>query len=238
MTEEQWLNGPNPKAMLGFLQGGRARGRKLRLFAAAVSRRAWSMLTDERMRRAVETAEAFADGLADEQELRAVLGAEADNHDWQGDISDVAHAVALRPSDFDVRAASTVTSHVAHALGQSAFPEADFDHDSYLGAAEIRSCEFADHASLLRDIFGNPFRPPAVDPTWLSWNGGILKQLAWAAYEERELPGGTLDVARLAVLADALTDAGCTDTDLLEHLRGPGPHVRSCWPVDLLTRRQ
>ncbi len=39
---------------------------------------------------------------------------------------------------------------------------------------------------------------------------------------------------RLALLADALEDAGCTDADILAHCRGPGPHVRGCWVVDLL----
>src|SRR5262249_8200240 len=38
---------------------------------------------------------------------------------------------------------------------------------------------------------------------------------------------------RLAILADALEEAGCTDADVLGHLRGPGPHVRGCWTVDL-----
>jgi hypothetical protein len=58
--------------------------------------------------------------------------------------------------------------------------------------------------------------------------------LARAAYWYRLLPSGHLDPARLAVLADDLEDAGCTDPDLLGHLRGPGPHVRGCWAVDLL----
>ena len=58
--------------------------------------------------------------------------------------------------------------------------------------------------------------------------------LATAAYEERILPAGTLDSDRLAVLADALEDAGCDNEDILSHLRGPGPHVRGCWVVDLL----
>jgi hypothetical protein len=47
-------------------------------------------------------------------------------------------------------------------------------------------------------------------------------------------PQGTLDPARLAVLADALEEAGCTDPDILSHLRGTGPHVRGCWVIDLL----
>jgi hypothetical protein len=62
--------------------------------------------------------------------------------------------------------------------------------------------------------------------------------LAQAAYDEREQPSGRLDVARLAVLADALEDAGCDQPDLLGHLRGPGPHVRGCWAVDLLLGKE
>jgi hypothetical protein len=89
--------------------------------------------------------------------------------------------------------------------------------------------------SILRDLFGNPFRPtPVVDPAWLAWQGGTVRELAQVAYEERRLPEGTLDPGRLAVLADALEDAGCADADLLGHLRGPGHHVRGCWAVDLL----
>jgi hypothetical protein len=58
--------------------------------------------------------------------------------------------------------------------------------------------------------------------------------LASVAYEDRALPSGELDPARLSVLADALEDAGCTDPDLLGHLRSAGPHVRGCWVVDLI----
>jgi hypothetical protein len=38
----------------------------------------------------------------------------------------------------------------------------------------------------------------------------------------------------MPILADAMEDAGCTDADILDHLRGPGPHVRGCWVLDLL----
>jgi hypothetical protein len=83
---------------------------------------------------------------------------------------------------------------------------------------------------LLWDMF-NPFRPATVSPAWQT---SQVVALAQTAYDERELPAGTLDVARLAVLADALEDAGCTAADILGHLRGPGPHVRGCWAVDLV----
>lgn len=89
------------------------------------------------------------------------------------------------------------------------------------------------HCALVRDIFGNPFRPPPrIDAAWLAGNDGTVKRLAEAAYEHRSLPDGTLDLARLAVLADALEDAGCTDAELLGHLRTKGPHVRGCFAVD------
>jgi hypothetical protein len=43
-------------------------------------------------------------------------------------------------------------------------------------------------------------------------------------------------VARLAVLADALEEAGA-EGELLGHLRGLGPHVRGCWAVDLVLEK-
>ena len=58
--------------------------------------------------------------------------------------------------------------------------------------------------------------------------------LARSAYDDRALRRGELQADRLAVLADALEDAGCTEQDVLGHLRGPGPHVRGCWALDLI----
>jgi hypothetical protein len=60
--------------------------------------------------------------------------------------------------------------------------------------------------------------------------------LAEAAYEHRELPSGHLELARLAVLSDALEEAGATG-EVLDHLRATGPHVRGCWALDLVLGR-
>jgi hypothetical protein len=63
--------------------------------------------------------------------------------------------------------------------------------------------------------------------------------MATAIYEERTLPSGELDAGRIAVLCDALEDAGCPpDHELLLHLRGPVVHVRGCHAVDLLLGRE
>jgi len=79
-------------------------------------------------------------------------------------------------------------------------------------------------AALLRDIFGNPFRTVAFDPTTRT---EAVVGLARGMYESR-------DFAPMPVLADALEDAGCADADILAHCRGDGPHVRGCWVVDLV----
>ncbi len=42
----------------------------------------------------------------------------------------------------------------------------------------------------------------------------------------------------LPVLADAFEAAGCTDAELLGHLRGPGAHVRGCWALDLILSKE
>jgi hypothetical protein len=80
---------------------------------------------------------------------------------------------------------------------------------------------------LLRDIFGNPFRPAIINPTWLTWHDGLLVSMAQKMYDCREFLG-------MPILADALEEAGCTDADILSHCREPGPHVRGCHVVDLL----
>jgi hypothetical protein len=79
-------------------------------------------------------------------------------------------------------------------------------------------------AKLLRDIFGNPFCPVAFSP---SWRTSAALGLAGSMYEFR-------DFAAMPVLADALEEAGCDSADVLAHCRGPGPHVRGCWVVDLV----
>jgi hypothetical protein len=77
---------------------------------------------------------------------------------------------------------------------------------------------------LFHDVFGNPFHPVALDP---SWRTEAVVGLARGMYESR-------DFAPMPVLADALEDAGCADAAILAHCRGEGPHVRGCWVVDLV----
>jgi hypothetical protein len=85
----------------------------------------------------------------------------------------------------------------------------------------------ARQAALLREVVGNPFRPVPVSPAWLT--ADVLR-LAADAYQNNALE-------QLPILADALEEAGCDASELLAHLRGPGPHVRGCWALDLVLGR-
>jgi len=76
---------------------------------------------------------------------------------------------------------------------------------------------------LLHEIFGNPFRPITLNPSWLT---PTALSLAQGIYEERAFD-------RMPILADALMDAGCDNDEILSHCRGPGPHCRGCWVIDL-----
>jgi hypothetical protein len=218
---------------------------KLRLLACAWCRRVAADLTDERSRRAIEVSERYADGRAPPEELTlAASEARTVTGGGVGDGTGRSELTAVGAAD---AAASLVRRDgywpgVMIAVYQAAWAETWAAHPppapaSLPEAVAVRPV-FADHAGLIRDIFGNPFRPaPAVDPAWLAWRGGTVRELAWAAYEERRLPEGTLDPARLAVLADAMEDAGCTDAEILGHLRRPGQHVRGCWALDLVPRQ-
>lgn len=95
--------------------------------------------------------------------------------------------------------------------------------------------ECAAQCHILRDIFA--FRELHIDSSVLMWNDGIVVRLAKTIYEERSLPDGMFDNASLAVLADALEEGGINDAGLLEHLRGPGPHVRGCHVLDAILGR-
>jgi hypothetical protein len=240
MKEQEWLACDDPDVLLrdlsGKLQNQRSRyrvdwlafgkgtlDRKFRLFACACWRRAWSHLPDERHRQAVEVAERYADGLATRDELRRVTDAE-----W-------AVFRATQPTRrYEAHDASWAASRVAEEVVRFAFPDQRNDHDQHPAAHVLRSAESSAQADLLRDPFGNPFHPVSLTPALMTPD--VLK-LAQGAYENRLLPSGVLDNSSLAILADALEEAGSDDTELLGHLRGLGPHVRGCHVVDLLTER-
>jgi hypothetical protein len=218
MTEAEWFSCDDPTTMLVFLrERGRASERRLRLFAVGCCRRIWPKITHETGRQVVEVVERFSEGQATEAELVAAWDAAGD------DLS-----AGMRAA----RASAAAALREGWLVGSVARAAALADGEMTRAASTRVQCD------LLRCIFGNPFGLlPPVPSAWLSWNNGTIPRLAEAAYNERQLPAGTLDVARLAVLADALEEAGCHDAGLLGHLWSEGPHVRGCWALDLLLQK-
>src|SRR5262245_49681236 len=249
MTEAEWLECTDPQSMLNLLQE-RASERKFRLFSCACVRRTWRQLREQRSRNATEVIERYADSQVTLEELdqaRKSAWAVTDEFerasdqlegtpDWPDQVEYAAADAVANASCGDSDRASYrtrvawVTYRVAE-LARYAVSAAGQTSDS--PAAE--EAERLVHANLLRDIFGYPFRTVVFNPAWRT---PTVTALATAAYEERHLPAGTLDPDRLAVLADALEDAGCDNADMLSHLRGPGTHVRGCWGVDLLLGKE
>ena len=82
--------------------------------------------------------------------------------------------------------------------------------------------------TLLRDVFGNPFRPVVPNMKRLKRKAVNLAQ---SIYDDRAFE-------RMPNLADALDEAGCTSAEILNHCRSEGPHVRGCWVVDLILGKQ
>jgi hypothetical protein len=231
MTEDQWLRCADPQPMLEFLRG-KASDRKLRLFECACCRRIWHLLPPYH-RRTVEVAKRFADRLATKEELIQSFQITADTpRDHEGDFDPAAEG-----EDYD----PYVVPWPSQATTAAAFPPGLWDEqDASYWAAELAAWTHPKHlyteerkaqARLLRDVFGNPFRPVRLNAAWLAWRHGSVPKLAQAVYDGRAFD-------RLPVLADALEEAGCDDAEVLTHLRAPGEHARGCWVVDLTLGRK
>jgi len=236
MTEDEWLASEDPGKMLKFLRRNTdlryqrvsdntpLGQRRLRLFGVAIMRRVADVFNDPCLHEIVEAVGGFADGIGTavafrnlQQQLR-VRVFPLPLKEWsrigcrelltQHTREEFAHMVAycLAASD--------------HAASNAA--------DGYHYAAlaiegEDMAYEMTYQCDLIRDIFGNPFNPITIDPSWLT---STVIALAQKMYDTREF-------SAMPILADALMDAGCDNPQILEHCRGPGPHVRGCWVCDL-----
>lgn len=212
----QWIAGSS-LAMVDYVdvpEMAMAFARKKRLLCCAVVRRFWSRLTDERLRKCVEVAENFTDGLVTSHEM--------------GSAFSEFHDAAMEGPRFNDTEGPPTVAAVYYAAFVNALPR-----ECLVAAARIDPGQTSEsaHIGLLRDIFGPlPFRPITTNPLLLT---APVLALAQAVYNDRKLPEGTLDDHKLLVLADAVEEAGGRG-EILEHLRSEGPHVRGCWAVDLL----
>ena len=223
MTEAEWLAFTDPESMLSWLISI-ANERKLRLFACACCRQIWSLLLDDRSREAVLASEAFADGRLRPDELATYhAAAEASFRRCEyinerlADAAAAAHRTAASTEQFDVVDVQLLAANAA----------AYERDDSWWADRTSNEAQWAVQARLVRDVFGNPFHPVTIGPICRTPS---VVDLARTVYNEHAFD-------RMHELTVALQQAGCADETILDHCRGPGPHVRGCWVLDLLLNK-
>lgn len=224
MTERQWLRSVNAETMNSHY-GDRHTERKARLLMLACCLRHPEHLAEEAVRTMADLLIAhYADPRKPDEPFN---GAQV--------------RVAYRKLESFASATDTgPTRGVAFGMVAAAEPVAtmkrlseDFEylvfsclHDVAFGVTMGKvKPESRFQASLMREILGNPFRPVAVEPAWLT---GTVVSLARQMHESE-------DFSAMPILADALQDAGCENADVLAHCRDEKQtHVRGCWVLDLV----
>ena len=211
MTEAEWLAGEDPTVLVADF-GGRAHARKvavvcLRLLPSGVgtdARPALPRCASEVGGIRRRHSERPAPARRVQRGQRHILGGRA------GNAPEAGRGVRGGVRGVSVRAAQSVRQRRERA-----------DRVRRDEPAAIRQMELA----LLRDIFGNPFRPVEFSAEWRT---DTAVSLAKQMYESREF-------SAMPILADALQDAGCDNDDILSHCRdAKQPHVRGCWVADLV----
>src|SRR5262249_46472482 len=151
--------------------------RKLRLFVIACARLLWDRVPPGEMREAVEAAERCADGAAWEDELKGycdrLYAGIADyrrgtGRNWFKDRTPEQLEVYF--TVLNTTGAGCAVLTIVPMLARSA------------GGPFIMPLTRARQPDLLRDIFGNPFRPVTVDPSWLT---PAVLSLAGRIYDEQ-----------------------------------------------------
>jgi hypothetical protein len=220
-TDAEWLACNDPERMLEFLQE-KASDRKMRLFGVACCRRIWHLLIDTRSKNAVLVVERDADQSRPEEVADAFHESEnafraceytTDRH---ADAAGAARRLA-EPCEDMLEKAIRVSLGAANAAGYR-------EDSSYSATREDVEAECHHQCHLLRCIFGNSFRPVALDRSWLT--PGVVT-LAQSIYENRSFD-------RMPMLADALENSGCDDAEILSHCRTQREHTRGCWVIDNL----
>jgi hypothetical protein len=236
MTAAEWLACHDPTLMLESMRD-KVSCRKMRLFALGCCRRFCDPTTNEDLRTAIAWAEQriedtpaptperdpwFANFRApsvewwfpeqEEEEEPAIYLRNADGSQQEVNLNAIPGTLAQR-----LRAVASTVSDLWNLNWL-----VDLRHDGFAAA---------DQAELLREVMHGRRRPPDLRAFWNALHDDAVRGIARAIYDDHAFD-------RLPILGDALLDAGCDDASMLEHCREPGPHVRGCWLVDLLTGRR
>jgi hypothetical protein len=222
VDERKWLTSNNVYALLGYVRFQRRAARtkvgrrRMRLFMAACFRQVWDVLA-EPAREIVEATEKAADSPSSDGDRMPLYrqAFEFWSHSCQNQPGFLFHsgrALLEMTGRYGspAHAALGVSEYLCLAQS-SAHPPLSVTHPAYDMTHTVTQQR---HAELVREIFGNPFRPPPKRKFPAEVRG-----LAQACYD---------DHAHYPVLADALDDLG---EEAAAHCRLSG-HVRGCHVVD------
>jgi hypothetical protein len=214
----EWLLSARPAVLLYMIQRLPNRGalrlhRKHRLFACGCFTLIWDRITLPTTREAVIKTEEWVDRKISRQELERYRL-------FQGNPPRGTTDWYLQMYIDSLITRNLTPTHVAWIARRASDPARRETDDKW--------ADCPSQANLVREVFGNPFQPVEFDRRWCT---GTVTTIARQMYEAR-------DFSATPILADALQDAGCDSAELLDHCRGPGPHVRGCWVVDKLLARQ
>jgi hypothetical protein len=251
MTEAEWLACEDPHAMLTTLKG-RGCERKLQLLACACCRLNRRFVSTDGFTDVIALCEQVADGSLTRAELYANAehllrrpGLIVRQEDYPLGFDPVRALRGALAADSFFGASVSLPSHY--------WDEPDREAGRRECCHLVR-CVFGTPPFLPRGPFGrllaaargltglfagrsNPSTPLAASgsatpiPLNAEWRTDTAVTLARQMYESR-------DFSAMPILADALQDAGCDNEDVLSHCRGPGPHVRGCWVVDLVLGKE
>ncbi len=158
MTEEEWLSSSFPDVLLDYAKANKElSNRRARLFGCACFRLAWEKIGTELLAGVVETAEARADRRVKQEAFARIQFPRINlNDNTVTYVAMATHAIAQ----------PRVTPGYVAWLVRVAADAANVN--SQYGIAHQRyGVPDQPQADLLRDIFGNPFRPVTLDPRWL-----------------------------------------------------------------------
>ncbi len=198
VTQDDWQRVNDPLPLLCFLRD-KGSDRQWRLYAVACCRRIETLITDERSHRAVEVAERFADGHAEETEVTAVRcpAQQAAEEQWREEyvaeaeanfcMTPVYAAVLCRCSAASAALVSLMEIAPRPVVSAEDDLLQDFPGRATINAVnyslrsgvagprmddaevEARAAEERAQAILLRDVFGAYLGPPSCESCWLPW---------------------------------------------------------------------
>jgi hypothetical protein len=209
MTRDEWLSADERQI---DTVAGSLSPRRRRLLAAAACRTLQEWIDAPAVEAALQTIETFADTGKTRAALKRVrksielLRAERST---QRDRAELAFALFVVQVAASENAYGGTVLEALRCLPPLLWSEGDADPTARLRLYPA-----------IADITGAP--ATSFSPAWRT---SSVIELAGSIYASR-------DFSAMPILADALQDSGCDNTDILHHCRQGGTHVRGCWLLD------